>query len=39
MIAKDYIIGIYRERPKTFMEEPYFYYGFKMVKTAVENRL
>ena len=38
MIAKEYIIGIYRERYKTFTEEPYFYYGLKMVKTAIENR-
>ena len=38
MIAKEYIIGIYRERSKTFMEEPYFYYGLKMVKTAIENK-
>ena len=32
------IIQNYREIPKTFMEELYFYYGVKMVKTAVENR-
>ena len=38
MIAKEYIIGIYRERYKTFMKEPYFYYGLKMVKTTVKNR-
>jgi hypothetical protein len=38
MIAKEYIIGIYRERYKTFTEEPCFYYGLKMVKTTVKNR-
>ena len=38
MIAKEYIIGIYREKTKTFMEELYFYYGLKMVESAVKNR-
>jgi len=38
MIAKVYIIGIYKKRPITFVEELYFYYGFKMVKSAAENR-
>ena len=38
MIAKEYIIGIYRERHKTFTEEPYFYYDLKMVKATVKNR-
>ena len=38
MIAKEYVIGIYRERSKTFMEEPYFYYDFKMVESATKNR-
>ena len=28
----------YREKPKTFMKNPYFCYGPNMVKTAVENR-
>ena len=37
MIAKEHIIGIYRERSKTFMEELYFYYGLKMVKIAAKN--
>jgi len=35
---KKYIIGIYREISKTFMQDPYFYHGLKMVKTAIENR-
>ena len=26
------------EIPITFMEQPYFYYGVKIVKTTVENR-
>jgi hypothetical protein len=38
MIAKEYIIGIYRKRPKTFVEELYFYCGFNMVKSATKNR-
>ena len=38
MLAKKYIIGIYREISKTFMQDPYFYYGLKMVKTAVDNK-
>jgi len=38
MIAKEYIIGIFRERSKTLMEEPYFYYGFKMVESVTKNR-
>jgi len=38
MIAKVYIIGIYKKRPITFVEELYFYCGFKMVKSAAKNR-
>ena len=39
MIANNILLEFtYDEILKTFMEEPYFYYGVKMVKTAVENR-
>jgi len=39
MIANNILLEFtYDEILKTFMEEPYFYYGLKMVETAVENR-
>ena len=39
MIANNILLEFtYDEILKTFMEEPYFYYGLKMVEIAVENR-
>jgi len=38
MIAKEYIIRIYRQGPKTFMEGPYFYFDLEMIESVVKNR-
>jgi hypothetical protein len=39
MIAKEYIVGIYRERYRTFMEEPFFIMALRWSKLQLKTEI